>query len=58
MESNRKLIQIFEVKIKTKLNEIWGENQEEIPASAQDDVEMEEQDIGDNTMFVDGFPAK
>jgi hypothetical protein len=25
VESNRKLIEIFEVKIKAKLDEIWGE---------------------------------
>jgi type I restriction enzyme M protein len=59
VESNRKLIHIFEAKIKTKLDEIWGEGGGEIPAShLDDDVEIEEQDIGENTVPADDFPTK
>jgi hypothetical protein len=50
VESNRKLIQIFEVKIKAKLDEIWGAGQEATTESDAQDVEERTQDIRDSLM--------
>ena len=49
-ESNRKLIEIFEAKIKSKLDEIWGTSEE---AEMENDVQDEQegsQEIGDSVL--------
>ena len=57
VESNRKLIEIFEAKIKAKLDEIWGKAEEEVTANDPQDVEIEE-DIAEHTIPADVFPTK
>ena len=58
MDSNRKLIEIFDAKIKAKLDEIWGRSEEGITANDPQDVEIEEQDIAENSVLAGSFPTK
>jgi restriction endonuclease S subunit len=48
VESNRKLIKIFEVKIKAKLDEIWGTGEEADSENDSQDRQERTQDIGDS----------
>ena len=48
VESNRKLIEIFEAKIKAKLDEIWGTAEEVDKESDVQDAQRGNQDIADN----------
>jgi restriction endonuclease S subunit len=50
VESNRKLIEIFEAKIKAKLDEIWGPAEEADRARVTEDVQIETQEIGGSLM--------
>jgi type I restriction enzyme M protein len=58
VESTRKLIEIFEAKIKAKLDEIWGKSETEVTAKDPQGVEIEEKDIAENSVSADGFPTK
>jgi type I restriction enzyme M protein len=54
VDSNRKLIQIFEAKIKAKMDEIWGTT-EEVTANNSQDPETEEQDNAEYPVLAGGF---
>lgn len=48
VQSNRKLMEIFEAKIKAKLDEIWGTAEEPDRESDTQDAQMESQEIRDS----------
>ena len=58
VDSNRKLIEIFEAKIKAKLDEIWGRSEEGITANDPHDLEIEEPDMSEYSVPSGGFSTK
>jgi restriction endonuclease S subunit len=48
VESNRKLIEIFEAKIRAKLDEIWGAGKEADPENDAQGVQERTHDVGDS----------
>src|SRR5207244_3586724 len=59
VESNGKLVNIFEAKIKAKLDEIWGKrDEEEAEAYGSEDIDIEEENIAENSVPAGGFSAK
>jgi len=58
VESNGKLVNIFEAKIKAKLDEIWGKSEEEAEAYGLEDIDIEEENIAANSVPAGGFSAK
>jgi restriction endonuclease S subunit len=48
VDSNRRLIEIFETKIKAKLDEIWGRVEEAVRENNVQDVQEDPQDIGES----------
>jgi len=58
MESNRKLIEIFEGKMRGKLDEIWGKSDEKVIVNDAPNVEGDDQGIPDTSVFLDNTVTK